>query len=183
MFSHIGETRRGNGDPTLREFVRQFKGFSGTAKAKKVCDQFPDIKRLMDFEEKREQVADLLHIMQGQVRPPSPSTLGLVGEDHFRKCFIEWFGVERLIYKKIARSLNNVPWVFEIALAEDDSEKFSQVSSSMMFFGINFSPTYEDPFAGTRLEGHEYGVSGIRSFLDQAYSTGRPVAAHMIFPF
>jgi DNA topoisomerase VI subunit B len=184
VFSHIGETRRGNGDLTLREFVRQFKGLSGTAKAKKVCDQFSNIKRLTNFEEKREQVANLLQIMQAQVKPPSPNTLGLVGEEHFKKCFTEWFGVEQMVYKKIARKPNNVPWVFEIALAEDDSQKFEQIDrDSVMFFGVNFSPTYEDPFAGTRLQGHEHGVSGIRSFLDQAYATGRPVAAHMIFPF
>lgn len=182
VFSHIGETRRGNGDPTLREFVRQFKGLSGTAKAKKVCDQFPHIRRLTDFEEKRGLVSELLKAMQDSVRAPSPGTLGLVGEDHFKKCFAEWFGVERLVYKKIARSLDNSPWVFEVALAEDDPEKFSS-DMNMMFFGINFSPTYEDPFAGTRLACHEYTVSGIKSFLDQSYASERPVAIHMIVPF
>ena len=132
IFSHIAETRRGGKDPTLREFVSQFRGLSGTSKAKAVCDQFPDIPRLSDLENARYRVGDLLEAMRRVTRSPSPRVLGLVGEEHFRACLDAWSRVRRFWYCKKSGHVQDIPFVFEAALAVTEGD-------GNLYCGVNFS--------------------------------------------
>src|SRR5215217_7237345 len=45
VFSHIAHFRRGGRDLPLGEFVRQFRGLSGTSKAREVCREFPEVRQ------------------------------------------------------------------------------------------------------------------------------------------
>ena len=99
IFARIAAARRGAKDLTLREFVRQFRGLSRSAEAKLVCDQFPDVARLTDFDKQPERIHDLLRVMRRTAKPPKPDILGAVGKDHFRRCFEQWYGVKRFWYR------------------------------------------------------------------------------------
>jgi hypothetical protein len=119
VYSHIGHHRHEGGeDLRLRDFVRQFKGLSATAKAKAVCVGFPQIKMLSDFENSHSSsVCSLLEGMQYHSDAPSHTTLGSVGKEHFEERFEEYYGdLERFDYRKISGNLHTgMPYVVEFA--------------------------------------------------------------------
>lgn len=187
IFSHIGETRRNGKNLTLREFVRQFRGLSGTAKAKTVCDQFPEIDRLSDFETSAnaELIGNLWRGMHEASKPPAPTILGIIGEEHFKTCFDKWFGIKpnRFWYvKKVGSSAKErlageIPFVFEVAIAETEE-------AGSLFTGLNFSPTYEDFLQGNYLSGAKVEGDGIQGFLRNSHIDLKihTVAVHLACP-
>ncbi len=187
IFAHINQAHAGGEDLTLRDFVGQFKGLSGTAARKAVCDQIAWIKRLSDFERQEFDVAHLLDVMKRQAVPPSPSVLGLVGEDHFRSRFDEWYTAKRFWYKKVSGVIDDIPFVFEVALAETEQR-------GDFFSGVNFSPTFEDPLSNTRLTAGDVDGYGLLGFLTVAHASPDPLyyeykqkaqtaaAAHLVCP-
>jgi len=84
----------------VREFVREFRGLKGTAKAAQVCAAVPDAMRLADLDG---DARTLLLAMQDATTPPKPEVLGFVGDDHLRTCFATWHGIvrDRFWYKRI----------------------------------------------------------------------------------
>jgi hypothetical protein len=186
VFSHIAEARRGGKELPLREFVKQFRNLSANAKAKAVCAGVPAITRLTDFETQEDAVHRLLAVMRAEAKPPSAEILGTVGEAHFRACFEAWYGVKRWWYRKVADVCASIPFVVEVAVAET-------VSEGMLWTGINFSPTFEDPLAGTPLLGPTIMDLGVRNFLKSAHvvplqdagdgtHTPTAVAVHLVCP-
>ena len=145
------------GDLPLRAFVRQFRGLTGTAKAKAVCDALPWT-RLGELDGDAEGAAQLLTAMQGQAAAPAPTVLGIIGEDHLRQALSARFTLVpgRFWYK---RTLGTAPFICEVALSEIRENVRERL------FGLNFSPAYDDPFVGTWFETEERVVKGLDSFL------------------
>lgn len=185
IFSHIAAGQNGGRDLTLREFVRQFRGLSGTGKAKLVCDQFPAISRLSDFASNESLVENFLVAMRQQSTPPSPHVLGAVGEDHILRCFQEWYGVKRYWYKKVADQVGDIPFFFEVMVAETERD-------GDLYHGVNFSPTYDDPLSGNHLRCPEFYSDSFRDFFCNShaspidcYEHGAPrtaAAIHLVCP-
>src|SRR5207248_1754283 len=96
-------------------------------------------------------------------KPPTPEVLGCVGEAHFRRRFEECFGVRRWWYRREAALLENVPFVFETAVAETDRP-------GALFHGVNFSPTFEDPLGGTPLHHQQVSAFGVSGFCQTAHA-------------
>jgi hypothetical protein len=186
VFSHIAEARRGGKDLLLRDFVKQFRNLSANAKAKTVCSSLPSIKRLTDFEAYEDGVDRLLEVMRQEAKAPSADILGAVSDAHFRACFEAWYGVKRWWYRKVADELHGIPFVVEAAVAET-------VHTGMLWTGVNFSPTFEDPLAGTLLPGSQVVTYGLQNFLKSAHVVPMPdpcdetptktaVAVHLVCP-
>jgi hypothetical protein len=200
IFNHIAKARQGGPNLTLRELVCIFPGFSSTlstSRSSKVCGKLPDVKHLPDFEGREEWIAMLLAAMheEAATRPPKPHILGLIREEHFRTRFQDWFGVKRdgdskprFWYGKACLERDGIPYVFEVAVAQTNRP-------GQFFHGVNFSPTFTDPFAGTKLgqdqEVDGYGVAGYLSNahafqVDYHYSSPLPfhsaVAMHLVSP-
>jgi hypothetical protein len=191
VYSHIGHYRHEGGDDLrLRDFVRQFKGLSATKKIKAVCEHFPEIKMLSDFEDNPEAVHMLLDVMQAHAGAPSHTTLGSVGKDHFRECFEEYYGrLYRFDYKKVTGELHTgMPYVVEFAIAKVG------VLTGRLFTAVNYSPTFGNPLEDVRFYSEEVVASGIEEFLEDGYAhpessnVGDPdppntaVAVHIITP-
>jgi hypothetical protein len=182
IFLLIAAARNGGRDLPLRDFVRQFRGLTGTAAAKVVCDHVPDLARLSDFVGHEHQVARLLRAMCAVATAPSPGVLGLVGEANFRQRWDEWYGVERFWYRKVTGQVEGIPFVFEAAVAETGRR-------GRLFHGVNFSPTFDDPLADECLECDEFTAYGVEGFLANAHANPRarsavPTAAavHLVWP-
>ncbi len=160
VFAHILSD-----DVTLRDFVKRFKGLSANAKAKAVCDRFPSIRRLSDFEDRPELISDLLETMKEIAEPPSETILGYIGKDHIKRCFSEWFGIkkERFWYRRSAITVGDIPYVVEAAVAEVEAE------NGVLFHGLNFSPTFSDPLASARISSEKVAGYGFRGFLHSCY--------------
>ena len=188
VFSHIAAARAGGRDLPLGEFVRQFQGLTGTAKARGVCANLPAFKRLSDFEDSPDAVGELLAGMRQATRPPKHGAFGFVGEEHFRTFFENAYEVKEFKYVRRPGSLpSGLPFVFEFALAHLEQP-------GHLYTAINYSPTFGDPLEGTTLAGPKFKASGIRGFLSQGHALPRSdrawydapasvaVAAHIITP-
>jgi hypothetical protein len=129
--------------------------------------------------------------MRSQSKAPSPDVLGQVGEDHLRRCFNRWFGVTRWWYRRIPGLAGDIPFSVEVALAETRR-------TGRLFTGINFSPTFGDPFSDALLKAHidgnELASYGVNSLLGRCHAHPVPqsdedmalpnfaVAAHLVCP-
>jgi hypothetical protein len=176
IFAHARVAERGGHDKPFREFVREFRGLSTWPKAKGVYGRFAGIKGLSDFADRAADVPALLDVMRANSQSPSPGVLGEVGEDHLRQRFDRWFGVKRWWYKKVTGEADGICYVVEVAVAETEK-------SGGLFHGFNFSPTFDDPLAGTAIPCTEFTAYGVRGFLEHAHApAGTAVAFHLICP-
>jgi hypothetical protein len=149
--------------------VRQFKGLSATAKAKAVCDAFPHVKTLSDFEnEHSSSVGSLFEGMKYHSEAPSHATLGTVGREHFEQRFEEYYGrrLKRFDYKKITGNLQTgMPYVVEFAIAELDK----YANPGELFMAVNYSPTFGDPLGDLRFRADGISADGIEDFLEDGF--------------
>jgi Histidine kinase-, DNA gyrase B-, and HSP90-like ATPase len=164
VYSHMGHHRHEGGDDLrLRDFVRQFKGLSATKKAKAVCDEFPRIKTLSDFERDPTEIRSLLHVMKANCEAPSHNTFGILGKDHFRERFEDYYGdLYRFDYKKMTGTVpwTAIPYLVEFAIAEVESGEAGE-----LFTAVNYSPTFDDPLEDVRFRAEGLSEEGLRSFL------------------
>lgn len=170
----------------LGEFIREFKGLTSTTKAKRVLEQLSGIKCLTDFEQKPELVSNLLEAMKSQTKPPKPEILGVIGKENFQKRFCEMYDVDRFWYQKSSCYIENIPFIFEVALAEVNDEE------GAIYTGINFSPTYEDPYSNSLLRANDIIAYNLKGFLANSHCHTNPeykcgnkpvvVAAHLVSP-
>jgi hypothetical protein len=156
---------RGSAIPTAREFLTQFRGLSGSAKAKAICASLA-LERMNLAHLPAEKIGPLLVAMRKGARPIKPKDLGVIGRDHLALRFAE-AGVmpESFNYQCAAFEDNGLPYVMEVAFGyrpddatdtESDADSFDGILSStrkkgLVIEGANFSPAVGgSPF---RLEG------------------------------
>jgi hypothetical protein len=163
IFTHI----KNDADLPLREFVKSFRGLSTNAKAKIVCDQFPDIHHLSDFKNQQDRISNLLDVMKATAEPPSPKVLGFIGKEHFRTKFDEWYGIkpDRFFYKRSDDCVvDGIPYIIEAACAEINADR------GEMFHLLNFSPTYDDPLSDRQLTAKKVSRRGFHNFMSECYA-------------
>jgi DNA topoisomerase VI subunit B len=132
---------------TVREFVAEFRGLSGTAKQKKVLEaaglgRAPlSILRNGDGLDQA-MVINLLDAMRAESRPVKPIQLGVIGDTHLRQRF-EAAGceMESFQYKRLVGCTDNIPWVIETAFGW-----CPDASQRRLITGVNWSPGIINPF-------------------------------------
>ena len=139
--AHIVHEKNGGRARTVREFVSEFRGLSGSAKQKAATGELSglylrDIAADGDVDMNR--VTALLRRMQDHSRAPKPQALGVLGKDHLRAWMARYTDVDpdSVRYKKIvSRQEDAMPHVVEAAfgIGDDDDER-------LIVFGLNFSP-------------------------------------------
>jgi hypothetical protein len=167
VFAYVGDARRRGGeDKLLRDFVREFRGVTMSGQAKAVCDRLPGVTRLSDFEGREGLIAELLAAMQSvATKLPRPAFLGFVGREHFERCFDAWGGgLIRAWYRRLEVTHEGLPYVVEAAVAETAKR------CGGAFSGVNFSPTFADPLADSRLAWQKIYSFGFHGFLERAHA-------------
>ena len=166
--------------PTVREFVAEFRGLSGTTKGKAICETVEASGRTLAefYGEGRdlERIASLLKAMQGRSRPVKPRDLGVIGRDHLA-CFVAAAGgdPDSFAYYLEEQTVGGVPYLAEVAFAHaPDAETRTLVT------GLNFSPSIgRNPF---RSLGPVQSLDGLLS--GQLAGPGEPVivCVHLTAP-
>lgn len=134
---------------SINEFIREFHGLSGTAKAKTVAQaanltgaMLRDLVQAGDVDMPR--LTALLAAMQAEARPVKPDALGLLGQDH---CAVQLqrYGaaLDSIEYRRAQGEADGLPYVLEVAFGV----KQEGSSSRTLRVGINFSPALQQPFA------------------------------------
>ena len=132
---------------TVREFVAEFRGLSGTAKQKAVLDATglsrTNLSALMNGRGlDAKALARLLAAMKERSKPVPPKALGVIGRDHLAARF-EAIGseMESFDYKKMSGETDGLPWVVETAFAW-----CPQAERRRIVTGVNWSPGIINPF-------------------------------------
>jgi hypothetical protein len=160
---------RGLAIPTAREFLTQFRGLSGSAKAKAICASLA-LERMNLADLSAAKIAPFLAAMRQASRPIKPKELGVIGREHLFKRFAE-AGVlpESFDYRCAPFEDSGLPYVMEVAFGlrpdkdddgpvdPDDDEAVAASyegrgkKKAVIVEGANFSPAVGgSPF---RLEG------------------------------
>jgi DNA topoisomerase VI subunit B len=147
MGAYIAHDSGSGRERTVREFVSEFRGLSGTAKQKAVLEVTgfgrSTLKALVnghDIDDSK--VTELLAAMCAQSIKVKPQALGIIGKPHLSKRF-EALGCEQESFTYVCKKeeTDGVPWVIETAFAwcPDATER-------RLVTGVNFSPGIINPF-------------------------------------
>ncbi len=166
---------------TVREFVAEFRGLSGTGKQKKVLEECGLSRaKLADLAGEegidRAVVQRLLDAMKRQSKPVPAAKLGVIGRDLIARRF-DSLGCEMdsFRYKKLAKVSDGLPTVLEAAFAWCPT-----LNERRLVTGVNFSPAICDPFR--ELDSSKLGLDGL--LIDQWADGMQPVVVflHLTHP-
>ena len=133
---------------TVREFISEFRGLSGSAKQKLVLEEsgaarlsLPQFFGTGDRVKRRD--AKLLAAMKRQSRPVNPKDLGFIGKDHLAARFKAAGGdLETFRYRRPVGETDGIPDVIETAFAWCPNG----ADVRRIITGVNWSPAIGNPF-------------------------------------
>jgi DNA topoisomerase VI subunit B len=150
MSAHIAH----RGSITVREFISEFDGMSGTAKQKAVlAETGASHVSLHDYfgrhKANSDNIAKLLASLQRHSKPVKPVQLGVIGKAHFHR-IVEAAGGDpkTFTYNRSFGETNGVPRVVEFAFAvhRDGLTASDRTLSAKIITGVNWSPGISNPF-------------------------------------
>jgi hypothetical protein len=176
MAAHIAHRK----DVTVREFVAEFYGLSGSAKQKAVLHDIgaSHVKLAGYFGRTRTNtvnVGRLLDALKRNSREVRPEALGLIGEAHLRGKVEEAGGVmESFTYQRTEEVTNGVPHVSEFAFAPHRDALNNVRRPRKLVTGVNWSAAIgANPFRQIGTGGHS--LDGLLS--DLSADGSEPVIA------
>lgn len=131
--AYLADERRGGRSRTVREFVAEFRGLSGTAKQKAVTTAAGlSGAYLHDLVEDDDvallPVSRLLIAMQRESREVKADALGVLGEHHLATYLVTHYQAEpdSLKYWKLVGTAAGLPFVLEVACAFSTTESMTR---------------------------------------------------------
>src|SRR4051812_47195285 len=134
-------------DRTVREFVAEFRGLSGTSKQKAVLEatglsrsRLSDLVREQAID--RKTVEALLTAMKAESKPVKPDMLGIIGKSHLQARFTAYgCEMESFDYQLVKGVEDGVPWMAEVAFGWCPC-----ATERRLVTGVNWSPGIINPF-------------------------------------
>lgn len=144
----LNSEQRGGKARSVNEFIREFHGLSGTAKAKAVT-QAANLTSAMlhdlviNGDVAMDRLESLLTAMQDAARPVKPDTLGTLGQAHCATQ-LERYGAspDSIEYRRAQGTVEGLPYSIEVAFGV----KVNGESPRTLQVGINFAPALVQPF-------------------------------------
>jgi len=179
LSAHVARDRDLGRNRTVREFIAEFRGLSGTAVQRKVLEdvgcshqslaQFFGVERV-----NRTGIAKLLASMCKHTKPVAPKHLGIIGAEHLKHRFLAAGGnAETFKYeKRMGVTSEGIPYVIEFAFGLHQSGLMQGAAVSRKFItGANWSVGINNPFRafGSTGEGLENTLAKVRA------NAGQPV--------
>jgi hypothetical protein len=157
-------------DIELGKFVRQFRGLSSTGKAKAITSQLKEYRLVSDIYKDSIAIESMRLAMQNESKPIQPKALGAIGENNL----LSRLDVDRHWYKQVSGMIDNVPYVFEILIAESEG-------TGGYYFGVNHSVTFGDFLRQSTIKSGELNGVGIGGALAHIVDIDEHlVIAHLI---
>ena len=138
---------RGRAPRTVREFIGEFRGLSGSARQKLVLEEVGASRlSLPEFfggdEVNTAAIAKLLKAMQRQSKPVKSQDLGVIGKDHLSDRFKSAGADPRTFrYKRNFGDVDGIPDVIEAAFGWCPNGVLRRIIT-----GLNWSPAIGNPF-------------------------------------
>jgi DNA topoisomerase VI subunit B len=179
LAAHVARDRDRGRHRTVREFIAEFRGLSGTAVQRKVLEevgcshqslaQFFGVERV-----NRKGISKLLASMQKHTKPVAAKHLGIIGEEHLKQRFLAAGGnADTFKYQqRKGTTSENIPYVVEFAFGLHQAGLKESTGVARKFItGANWSVGIHNPFRafGSTGEGLESTLAKVRA------SAGQPV--------
>ncbi len=145
---YVSISRTGGNPKTVREFVSEFKGLTSTAKQKLVTESVglsrACLSDLVENDDVNFEMAEsLLNAMKDNSAVVKPNALGVIGEDHLKKCMSEGgVGGGSVKYKKVHGIAKDMPFVLEASFGVLENEDLGMDYVA----GLNWTPAIKTPF-------------------------------------
>jgi DNA topoisomerase VI subunit B len=149
MAAHIAH----RGRITVREFISEFDGTTGTVKQKAVLAEtnssHMSLRKYFGARKANtENIAKLLAAVKAHTRPVKPQALGIIGKDHFFPRMEDAGGDPRTFtYKRALGTAAGIPYVSEFAFGlHRDGLGSGNEPRRRVIRGVNWSAAINDPF-------------------------------------
>jgi DNA topoisomerase VI subunit B len=177
LAAHVARDHERGQHRTVREFIIEFRGLSGTAIQRKVLNevgcshqslvQFFGVERV-----NRNGIAKLLASMRKHSKPVAPQLLGIIGADHFKERFLAAGGnADTFKYQqRKGTTAEGIPYIVEFGFGLHQSGLTQGASVSRKFItGANWSVGINNPFRvfGSTGEGLENTLAKVRANASQ----------------
>jgi hypothetical protein len=145
--AHVSRDQDHGRARTVREFIGEVRGFSGSAKQKRVLDETGLTRAPLSSlfgsagDAKSVDIERLRRALQAHSKPVKPHDLGLIGKDHllarFKEAAVE---PETFKYQKTLGETEGLPWVVETAFGWCPSQDRRRIIT-----GVNWSVGLGNP--------------------------------------
>jgi hypothetical protein len=177
LAAHVSRDRDLGHHRTVRDFIAEFRGLSGTAVRRKVIEEVgcshQSLAEFFGVEEiNRVGIAKLLAAMRKYSKPVKPKHLGVIGADHLKQRFLAAGGnAETFKYQRRQGTTDDgIPYVVEFAFGLHESGLTQSAAAARKFItGANWSVGIGNPFRrfGRTGEGVETTLAKVRANANQ----------------
>jgi DNA topoisomerase VI subunit B len=177
LAAHVSRDRDIDRHRTVREFISEFRGLSGTALQRKVLEEVgcshQSLAQFFGVEKvNRKGISALLASMQKHSKPVAPKHLGVIGAVHFKERFLAAGGnAETFKYeKRKGMTDDGIPYIIEFAFGLHEHGLMQEARVSRKFItGANWSVGINNPFRafGSTGEGLENKLAQVRANASQ----------------
>jgi DNA topoisomerase VI subunit B len=172
LAAHVQRDRDLGQHRTVREFLREFRGLSGTAVQRKVLGEVgcshQSLANFFGVEKvNRKGIAKLLAAMRKYTKPVNPKHLGIIGAEHFKQRFLAAGGNADTFKYQLRKGIErDIPYVVECAFGLHQSGlDNSGTVLRQIITGANWSVGINNPFRhfGSTGEGLESTLAKVRA--------------------
>jgi hypothetical protein len=173
LAAHVARDRDIGRHRTVREFIAEFRGLSGTAVQRKILEEIGcSHQSLAQFfgvdQVNRSGIAKLLASMRKYSKPVAPKHLGVIGPEHFKQRLLAVGGnADTFKYqRRMGMTEERIPYVVEVAFGlhqhglTQETKVFRKIVT-----GANWSVALNNPFRsfGRTGEGLENTLAKVRA--------------------
>jgi DNA topoisomerase VI subunit B len=172
LAAHVQRDRDLGQHRTVREFIREFRGLSGSANQRKVLEEVgcshQSLAQFFGVEKvNRKGIAKLLAAMRKYTKPVAPKHLGIIGAEHFKQRFLAAGGNADTFKYELRKGIErDIPYIIEFAfgLHQSGLNKSGEVFRQIIT-GANWSVGINNPFRhfGSTGEGLESTLAKVRA--------------------
>jgi DNA topoisomerase VI subunit B len=177
LAAHVARDRDLGRNRTVREFLAEFRGLSGTAVQRKVLEEVgcshQSLAQFFGVDKVNSKgIAKLLAAMKKHTRPVAPKLLGIIGAAHFESLFLASGGNAETFKYQLRKGVTDegIPYVIEFAFGLHQSALTHGTDISRKFIaGANWSAAINNPFRsfGSTGEGLESTLAKVRANANQ----------------
>ena len=192
LAAHVARDRDLGQSRTVREFIAEFRGLSGTARQRKILNEVGcSHQSLASFfgvdQVNRAGIARLLEAMKRHSKPVAPQHLGIIGAEHFKERFVAAGGAVDTFKYQCRKGITDdgIPYVVEFCfgLHQAGLDGGRRVNREFVT-GANWSAAISNPFRrfGNTGEGLESALAKVRANANQPVICAAHLAsAHIQF--